>query len=152
MQHDVTEHPQDAYADAVDFLTKEANGMSSGDWLSFICEVWADPYVRFGGCLFAYTGVGEEDGDLPDGSNDSCGCLTQVKLWSPKSCRYFGPSAFGHTALLDQIQADARIPPLSTFITVESLSAFAFYQREIDLVLGRKPLHWDQSLFRYTRE
>lgn len=80
-------------------------------------------WVRGDG-LFAY--AGPRDRDL---RNFTCGCLTMIRAHDFK--KVVGPSG-PLDDISDEIRADERLPKSCAEITVESLPAFAEWQRKLD--------------------
>lgn len=100
----------DKYDEAVRFLTENPGSIERS---------WSSPHRTDGGCLFDYASL--------DRQGDRYGCLTQIKrgsmeAWDPK--------------LTEAIRADERIPLSPRDITIESLPAFAEWQRKIDQLIG----------------
>jgi hypothetical protein len=86
-----------------------------------ITHSWTRPDIRPGGALFLNC-------DYKPYEGFTCGCLTQVK-----SGHYVAATA----ELTEAIRADPRLPDSPENITLESLPAFAEWQRRIDKALGR---------------
>ena len=107
----------DKYDKAIEFLTAHPKK---------ICIAWNDPPQYEGGCLFQFaTPTGRCD------TTHSAGCLTQIHL---------DPVVMAgnlNHRLVAEIVADTRIPNRVEDITVESLPAFAEWQRNLDKELNR---------------
>lgn len=136
----------DVYDEAITILTAVA-----GDYYEPVVleSAWGRPERTEGGCLFDYTGWDPDLGEvgrIPGESGGPCGCLTQVRAGYA-----FGPAMLGHQDMLERLRADERVPNRPEDLTLESLTALAEWQREVDRVLGRPAPVWDPDLRRYVR-
>jgi hypothetical protein len=106
----------DRYDDAIAHLTENPRD---------ITDAWTAPSSAVGGCLFAFVRPkhGEYHFKRPDGRR--CGCLTQIRDATQRRVSWW-PS------ITNAIRFDKRLPKEVLNITIESLTAFADWQRIID--------------------
>jgi hypothetical protein len=106
----------DKYDEAMDYLT---------EYPEEIPWAWAGPDIHEAGCLFKFMRP------YKGNRNELYGCLTMIR-----NLKKGGPFYVVHVALDDEmteaIRADERIPTDYSDITVESLPAFAEWQRIAD--------------------
>ena len=117
-----------SYAAAVDFLTKHPDKIRAA---------WEGPFDEQGGSLFVFvTPDGRRDASDFEflGETSSC-CLTQLKSRKCDTIPRLSPKIGAN--LMSKLRADRRIPSNPERTTVNSLSAFAEWQEQMDKAFGK---------------
>lgn len=123
----------DIYWQVIERIRDCCKGMDGPEISDYLKELWNKPYVLDDdgwpmGCLFRHLDERMACWNCSDENRD-VGCLTQIKGCIDKRAL--------SEELTERIRKDNRIPEHEREMSLETLEAFAEYQREVDMEIGR---------------